>query len=112
MIPTSIREEIKPKTLVYLSLAESKKEIISLIQELQTKHPSQSSVLEHFLKAKNGILLTELLKLPAITKSPIDTLLKRKNLKSPKKSSPTSQPFYSMRITFRQSQKNSRRNKK
>ena len=84
MIPTSIREEIKPKTLVYLTLAKTKKEVLSIVQELQTKNPSQSRVLEHFLKAKNGIFLIELLKLPSITKSPIDTLLKKKILKAQK----------------------------
>ncbi len=84
IIPTSIRKEIDPKSQIFLTAAKSKKELAKLCTDLIRKNPKQAKVLEHFLKAKKGLFLSELLNSENISKSPIDTLIRKKILTSKK----------------------------
>ena len=84
IVPSSIKKEIKPKKIIFLSLAQSKKKTVSICAELILKHPNQAYVLELFLKKEKGFFLSDLVKLINSSKSPIDTLIKKKYLKSEK----------------------------
>lgn len=82
MIPQSIKKEIKPKSQIFLSLNKSKKETLHFCQELLIKNPLQSQILELLLKAKKGLFLTDLLKITNSSKSPVDSLVNKKIIKS------------------------------
>jgi primosomal protein N' (replication factor Y) (superfamily II helicase) len=81
IVPTSIKKDIKPKSQIFLSLNKSKKETLQCCQELVSKNPLQSQILELFLKSKKGFFLSEILKITDSSKSPIDSLIKKKMLK-------------------------------
>jgi primosomal protein N' (replication factor Y) len=81
MIPSAMREEIKPKTDVFLSLAKSKKEIAILCSSLKI-NPAQIKILHEMLKHKKGIFLKELLEKTNVSKSPIDSLITKQIIKA------------------------------
>jgi primosomal protein N' (replication factor Y) len=82
MIPSAIRDEVDIKSKIYLSVNKSKKELLEIISKTLKKSPKQAFVLTEFLKIKKGIFLQDFLKNKNITKSPIDTLIKKNILKA------------------------------
>ncbi|MFA5250339.1 MAG: primosomal protein N' [Parachlamydiales bacterium] len=82
MLPAPVREGTQKKSLVFLTLNHSKKEVLKLISELLAKHPLQAQILELFLKAKKGLFLNELNKITS--KSAVETLIKKKVLRAQK----------------------------
>ncbi len=82
MVPPSIKKEIKPKSQIFLSLNKSKKETLHFCQQLLAKNPLQSQILELLLKAKKGLFLTDLLKITNSSKSPVDSLVNKRIIKS------------------------------
>ena len=84
IFPTSIRKEIKPKFKIFLTLNKSKKESLKLSSSLISKNPIQYEILNLFLKTKKGFFLNELLKLTNLSRSPINSLIKKKILKAKK----------------------------
>ena len=84
IIPTSIRKEIKPKECIFLSLTKSKTETARICASLLQKSPHQAQILELFLKGKKGFFLSDILKITSSSRSPVETLVKKKILKSKK----------------------------
>jgi primosomal protein N' (replication factor Y) (superfamily II helicase) len=84
IIPSSIRKEIKPRSFLFLSLNQSRAESTKICSSLISKYPLQAQILELFIKAPEGILLTNILKITNSSKSPIDSLIKKKILKATK----------------------------
>jgi len=83
MIPPSIRKEVKARTKIYLSLGKTKQTLIEAVKDLRRTFPAQSAALEYLLK-ENGAYQHDLTEELKISKSPIDTLLKKKLIKSKK----------------------------
>jgi len=81
-IPANIRNEIKAKEQVFLSLSTTKELALKACETLRQKHPAQSEILEKLLQVKKGIFLQELLSELKISKSPVDTLIKKKFISS------------------------------
>ena len=84
IFPSSIRKNIKPKFQIFVQLNKTKKEALRLSSEIRYKSVLQSDVLNLFLKKKKGFFMQDLLKLTNSSKSPIDSLIKKKILKSKK----------------------------
>lgn len=80
IIPNSIRKEIKEKTQVLIDLAITKKQVLDYLPDLLIKNPSQALVIELLLKSKKPLFLSDLLRELKISKSPIDSLIKKKIL--------------------------------
>ena len=80
IIPSSIRNEINPKYCIYISSNKTKKELIKILQDLLVSKKSlkQTKAIEFLLKVKKGILLTDLLSKTNLTRSPIDSLVRKK----------------------------------
>lgn len=78
MLPPSINKE--QKTQLFVSRAKSIEDLRKLCAELRSKFPEQSAVLDQMLKARKGIFLTELLEKCQLSKSPVDSLVKKKCL--------------------------------
>ncbi|OGN62193.1 MAG: primosomal protein N' [Chlamydiae bacterium RIFCSPHIGHO2_12_FULL_27_8] len=87
IIPSSIRKEINPKTHILITSTKSKKELLKILNLLIKKHPSQAKAIEILLKENNKIFLQDLLERANISKSPIDTLIKKNIFKETKISS-------------------------
>jgi primosomal protein N' (replication factor Y) (superfamily II helicase) len=84
IIPTAIRKDIKQKTNILLTCGKSKADLVKLCQNLRKKSPTQAHIIELFLKNKGGIYLKDLLSTTKVSKSPIDSLIKKKVLLSKK----------------------------
>jgi primosomal protein N' (replication factor Y) (superfamily II helicase) len=82
LLPSSIRGKGKPKEQYFIKSLLSQDLLSELCSSLREKHPSQAKVLETLLKAPKGMLLSELLEKSAVSKSPIDTLIKQNTLTS------------------------------
>lgn len=77
-IPANIRNEIKPKQQIFLKLNSTHAAALKACETLREKQPLQAAILEILLNAKGGKFLTELLSELNTTRSPIDSLLKKK----------------------------------
>lgn len=84
IIPTAIREEIKPKTQLLIKSKKTKKELLSICSSLQKTSPAQAHAISVFLKYKKAVLLTDLINDAKISKAPINTLIEKKILTSEK----------------------------
>ncbi len=84
ILPANVRHNKKPQQQLLISLTKSKAESLSICQSLQQKHPSRALVLSLLLKAKGGMLLSEMLHRLQISRSPIDTLTAQKIIKTEK----------------------------
>lgn len=78
--PPALRDTIKEKAKIFVELAMPKKKILEKIAELRLTFPMQALVLELLVKQKKGLFLTDLIEEMKISKSPIDTLTKKKIL--------------------------------
>lgn len=77
LLPATIRKETKEKTQLFVRRLLPPKQIGELAVSLRTKHPSQALILDILIKKPQGMLLTELLELSKISKSPILSLEKK-----------------------------------
>jgi len=96
-LPTTIRKEMKQKEQFLISRDIPIKKLVDLSQKLALASPQQAKVLHVLLKRPKGILLTELLETASVSKSPVETLIKKKVLKCEKvviDRSPTSEFSY------------------
>jgi len=75
--PPSLRKEIKEKKKIFIELKISRKKALESASELRIKHPLQALVIDVMLKNKKGLFLTDLLDEMKISRSPIDSLLKK-----------------------------------
>lgn len=78
--PPALRKDVKEKEKIFVELTLPKKRALEEIATLRIKHPMQALVLELMVKQKKGLFLTDLLDEMKISKSPIDTLTKKKIL--------------------------------
>lgn len=79
MLPPSV--SLEAKTQLFVSRNKSIEELRQACAALRGKFPAQSAVLEQMLRVKKGIFLTELLEKCQLSKSPVDSLIKKKYLK-------------------------------
>ncbi|MBN1914714.1 MAG: primosomal protein N' [Parachlamydiales bacterium] len=84
MLPSSVRKDIQPQQQIFLTSDMPKKKLRDLSLELTQKHPAQALVLSTFLTSKKGIFLQDLLMKTGVSKSPIDSLIKKKIFKEQK----------------------------
>jgi primosomal protein N' (replication factor Y) len=84
-IPPNLRKEVKPKKdfLFFLSLTKDK--AAELIPDLRTKHPEMALVLDKLLEERKGISASDMMQELKISRSPIETLLKKKWIKKEEK---------------------------
>ncbi len=78
--PPNVRREIKPKTRLTVKLATTRELALELCKKLQSKQSAQASVLEKILNAEKPPFLSALLEELEISRSPIDSLVKKKAL--------------------------------
>lgn len=81
LLPTSVRNEIKPKTQLFIKRLISNAKLSSLCITLRESNPAQAKVLEVILKYPKGILLSQLLEIAQVSRSPVETLITKKVLK-------------------------------
>ncbi|MBS0620015.1 MAG: primosomal protein N' [Verrucomicrobia bacterium] len=77
LLPSSIRGKARTKEQLWIKSAHSANALVTLCEELRLKSPKQAEVLDVLLSAPKGILLSALLEKEGISRSPIDTLIKK-----------------------------------
>ena len=77
ILAKSVRDDMGHKQQLFVKLIASKKEVISIIDQLRIKKPSQAKVLDLLLEHPRGLFLSEIAEKAAISKSPVDTLAKK-----------------------------------
>lgn len=80
ILPASVRKQTAHKQQLYVMRAKSKEVLQIYCKEIRNKYPAQAEVLDILLQTKKGILLSELLEQTEGSRSPIDTLVKKKYL--------------------------------
>lgn len=74
--PSSIRNKGAPKEQQFVQRNKTRSELRELCVSLRSSKPQQALVLDVLLRAKKGLLLTELLELAQVSRSPVETLAK------------------------------------
>jgi primosomal protein N' (replication factor Y) len=82
ILPSSVRGKAKAKLQLLIKPAVSMNQLASICDELRKSHPPQASVLDAVLQSPKGIFLSKLLE--TTSRSPIETLIKKKILLSQK----------------------------
>ena len=77
LLPSSIRGDVKDKEQFFVKRLLSQPQTAELCSALRIKDPKQAKVLEILLENKEGIFLSELLKLAKTSRSPIETLVRK-----------------------------------
>ena len=80
ILPATIRKETKAKEQLFVKRGLSPSQLAEHCRVLQQKNPAQAKILEVLLKSPKGILLTDLLEQSGCSKSPVETLAKKKLL--------------------------------
>ncbi len=78
LLPATIRKEMQEKKQLFVRRLITPKQIVERAISLREKHPSQAKILDVLLKKPRGILLTELLEIAGVSRSPVVTLEKEK----------------------------------
>lgn len=77
MLPTGVRKGVECKTQQLVARAQSKEALVQACKELLQKAPQQSKVLEHMLKVKKSLFLTELMEQTGASRESIRTLVEK-----------------------------------
>ncbi|MBJ7449276.1 MAG: primosomal protein N' [Parachlamydiales bacterium] len=77
MLPSSIRNDMQHKQQLFVSRVLTREKIKEYCIAIRNKHSEQAKVLDVMLLVTKGILLTELLEKADVSKSPVDTLVKK-----------------------------------
>ncbi len=80
MVPSTVRKPIAPKQQYYLRRAKSKQALVKICSDLRLSFPTQAKVIDLMLNVKDGMFLTELVEKAAVSKSPIETLVRKGHL--------------------------------
>lgn len=80
ILPPTIRKETKDKKQLFITSVLSSNELLEMLPGMRQKNPIQASVLDVVINSPKGILLSELLEKANVSKSPVDTLIKKKIL--------------------------------
>ncbi len=82
ILPSPVRKSGKHKMQAFITRARPKDELRELCLSLRQKNPKQAAALDPMLKAKKGLFLSELMEQSGVSKSPIETLIKKGYLHS------------------------------
>lgn len=77
LLPAVVRKDATHKEQLYVMRLKSKEDIQQYCKEIRNKNSPQAEVLDALLKVKKGILLTELLEITGVSRSPVETLAKK-----------------------------------
>jgi len=77
ILPPSVRSQVKPKEQLFIQAAMTAPQLRAACEELRQKHPKQAQVLDELLKAPKGLLLTLLAQKASVTRTTIETLIKK-----------------------------------
>lgn len=77
ILPSAVRKKDHHKEQLYVSKNKTVDELVEQCKILQNSNPSQARVIEEILKTKKGMLLTVLMEVAQVTRSPINTLCKK-----------------------------------
>lgn len=77
MLPSSVRHNMAHKEQFFVMRGKTKEVLREKYKELCEESPSQAKILEVLLMTKKGMLLTELLEKANVSRSPVDTLVKK-----------------------------------
>lgn len=80
ILPSSVRGETKAKEQLLIKSNISQNALAEICDELRRSHPTQALVLDAVLKSPKGTLLSKLLETTKVSRSPIETLIKKKIL--------------------------------
>jgi primosomal protein N' (replication factor Y) len=80
ILPSSVRGKAKAKEQLLIKPAVSINQLASACDQLRRTHPTQALAVDSVLKFPKGILLTKLLEIAKISRSPIESLIKKKIL--------------------------------
>lgn len=80
ILPASVRKDTSELSKAFIKKKIGRTKLQELAAELREKKPGQAEVIDVMLRHPDGMFLSEMLKLPGITRSPIDTLVKQKVL--------------------------------
>ena len=81
-VPANIRNETKSKKQIFLTLAIPHFEAFKQCEALRGKEPIHAEILDRLLHSKKGIFLNELMEELKISRSPVNTLIKKKVIAS------------------------------
>lgn len=84
VLPSFVRNEKKQQEQLLIKALLSKEKLAHMSAELKEKHSAQAAVIDVLLKRPKGVFLSELIELAHVSKSPIETLIKKKILSSKK----------------------------
>lgn len=81
MLPASVKKDMGEKEQTYIKNLLSIPKLIEYASEIREKSPKQAAILDVVLKHQKGVLLSQLLAESGVTRSPIETLIKKGVLK-------------------------------
>lgn len=76
--PPNVRKEVQPKKQLWVSLAKTHEETLKACEAFRLSHPPQAQILETLLKQPRGLFLTDLIDELKLSRSPVDSLAKKK----------------------------------
>lgn len=77
ILPPSVRTGAKSKEQLFIQSSLTANELKSLCETLRQKHPKQVQILDELLKTPKGVLLTLLMQRAKVTRSSVETLIKK-----------------------------------
>lgn len=77
ILPATIRKNSEHKQQCCVFRAKSKEELQTICSEIRNQYPAQAQVLDVMLLCKKEMLLTELMEKASVSRSPIETLVKK-----------------------------------
>lgn len=80
MLPSTIRSGVEQKKQLFIRPLLSKNELVELCQKSRASNSSQAEVLDVILTSPKGLFLSEILEKAGVSRSPIDSLIKKKIL--------------------------------
>lgn len=90
VLPSFVRKEKREKEQLFVRSLLSKEALATMSAALKEKNGAQAAILDAVLSRPQGLFLSELIERAGVSRSPIDTLIKKKVLSS-KKVLPTSE---------------------
>ncbi len=76
LLPASVRGTTQHKQQLFVRRAKSRDALIEVVRELRGKREQQAKVLDAMLPVTGGLLLTELMEIAGVSRSPVDSLVK------------------------------------
>lgn len=77
LLPAAVRDNRPHKQQYMVMRRKPREELATVCRDIRDKHPSQAAILDVMLQVKGKILLSSLLEEAAVSRSPVDTLVKK-----------------------------------